>query len=423
MSDPVPSLREIVRLFGKIGLLSFGGPAAQIALMHRELVEERPLLSEAQFLRALSFCMLLPGPEAMQLATYAGWRLRGVPGGLIAGGLFVFPGAVVIAILALTYAKLGTHPLIAAIFLGIKAAVVVIVIEALLKLSRKALKTRDRWWLAGLAFAGIFFLNLPFPLIVLAAGIWGFATASAPLEPPPVPAAIPDGHLARTLAVWGTLWLAPVALLWLSGAGFLTDLAVYFSKLAVVTFGGAYAVLASMAQEVVARHGWISNAQMMDGFGLAETTPGPLILVIQFVAMLSGMLQGGPLLALAAGAVALWVTFVPCFLWIFAGAPYIDRIAGWPRLAAALEAITAAVVGVILNLSLWFAAHVFFADVGRLSLGPVGTILPDLSSFDPVAAVLCLLAGVALLRLHWPLPKVLALAAMAGALTLALPWG
>ena len=416
-----PSLRDLTRLFGRIGLLSFGGPAAQIALMHRELVETRDWLTEAQFLRALSFCMLLPGPEAMQLATYAGWRLRGVPGGLIAGSLFVAPGATVIAVLALTYAHLGEQPLIAAMFLGIKAAVVVIVIEALMKLSQRALKTRDRWWIAGLAFAGIFFLNLPFPLIVLSSALWGYATAPDASAPPPPQAAIPDGHLWRTLAIWGTLWLAPVALLWASGATFLTELAVYFSRLAVVTFGGAYAVLASMAQEVVAEHGWISTAQMMDGFGLAETTPGPLILVIQFVAMLAGLLQGGLGLALAAGAVALWVTFVPCFLWIFAGAPYIDRIAGWPRLGAALESITAAVVGVILNLSLWFAAHVFLADVGRLSLGPVGTILPDLSSFDPVAATLCGLAAAALLGLRWPLPRVLALVAAAGALTLALP--
>ncbi|MCA8880879.1 MAG: chromate efflux transporter [Rhodobacteraceae bacterium] len=412
-----PSLSELTRVFARIGVLSFGGPAAQIALMHRELVEARGWLDEDRFLRALSFCMMLPGPEAMQLATYAGWRLRGVPGGLIAGGLFVAPGAAVIAALVAIYARFGTLPVISAMFLGIKATVVVIVLDALLKVSRRALKTPDRWWTAGLAFSAIFLLDAPYPLIVLAAAAYGFAVTPAASATRPQPT-VPDGHLRRTALIWGSLWLAPIVLVWALQAVFLTDLALYFSKLAVVTFGGAYAVLASMAQEVVSRHGWISTAQMMDGFGLAETTPGPLILVTQFVAMLAGELKEGWELGLAAGLLALWVTFVPCFLWIFAGAPYIDRLAGQPRLAGALSAITAAVVGVILNLSLWFASHVFFAEVDRTGWGPFGTIRPVLQSFDPAAAALCALAAAALLWRRWPLPVVLALAAAAGTLTL-----
>lgn len=413
MTQTAPSLPDLFRVFGRIGLLSFGGPAAQIALMHKELVEDRPWLTEEQYLRALSFCMLLPGPEAMQLATYAGWRLLGVPGGLIGGGLFVLPGAIVIMALALLYARFGDLPLVAAMFLGIKATVVVIVLQALLKVNRKALKSRDRWVIAGLSFTGIFFLHLPFPVIILAAGLYGFATAqetAAPETPP-----IPEGHLTRNIALWGSLWLAPVAALWLSGASFLTELALFFSKLAVVTFGGAYAVLAYMTQAVVAEHGWITTEQMIDGLGLAETTPGPLILVTQFVGMLAGDLRGGIGLALLSGLTVLWVTFVPCFMWIFTGAPYIDWLSGRPRLAGALSAITAAVVGVILNLSVWFALHVIFAQISTTMLGPLRILSPHWTSFDPVAGGLSLLAALFLLRFHWPLPRVLILAAVGGA--------
>ncbi|WP_193141044.1 chromate efflux transporter [Meridianimarinicoccus sp. MJW13] len=412
MASPSPSLGALWRVFGRIGLLSFGGPAAQIALMHRELVEDRPWLTEDQFLRALSFCMMLPGPEAMQLATYAGWRLRGVPGGLLGGALFVLPGAAVIAALSLLYARFGTLPLVAALFVGIKATVVVIVLEALLRVSRKALKSTDRWAIAGLSFVGIFFLHLPFPAIILAAGTYGFLSTRA--RPPDDATALPRGHLRRTIAVWGGLWLLPVAALWLADAAFLTDLALFFSKLAVVTFGGAYAVLAYMTQAVVAEHGWISTQQMIDGLGLAETTPGPLILVTQFVGMLAGDLRGGVGLALASGAVVLWVTFVPCFLWIFAGAPYIDWLAHQPRLSGALSAITAAVVGVILNLSVWFALHVLFGQVTEVRFGPVTLLRPDWASFDTPAAALGLIAALCLLRLHWPLPRVLAVSAGLG---------
>ncbi|PWR02939.1 chromate transporter [Meridianimarinicoccus roseus] len=414
MTTAPPSLADLVRVFGRIGLLSFGGPAAQIALMHRELVEGRTWLTEEQFLRALSFCMLLPGPEAMQLATYAGWRLRGVAGGLIGGLLFVVPGALVIAALALLYGAYGELPLVEAAFVGVKATVVVIVLQALWRLGRKALKTPSRWMLAGLSFAGIFALDLPFPLIILAAGIYG-AWSAQPSDVPPPP--LPAARLARTLAVWGGLWLAPIAALWAAGPQFLTDLALFFAKLAVVTFGGAYAVLAYMTQTVVSEKGWIDTEQMIDALGLAETTPGPLILVTQFVGMLAGAAQGGAGLALAAGALVLWVTFVPCFLWIFLGAPYVDWIAGRPRLSGALSAITAAVVGVILNLSVWFAAHVFFNTVGTATIGPVTMIRPALEGFDARAALLCVAAALALMWRRWPLPAVLALAAVSGALT------
>lgn len=417
MSNPVPQLGDLVRVFGRIGLLSFGGPAAQIALMHRELVEDRAWLSEEQYLRALSFCMLLPGPEAMQLATYAGWRSRGVVGGLIGGGLFVLPGAVVMTGLALLYAGFGALPLVTALFVGVKATVVVIVLQALTRVSKRALKSRDRWVLAGLAFAAIYFLNMPFPILILAAGLYGYFSTPAPATRHD--AALPLAHLARTVTVWGGLWLLPIAALWAGGATFLTEVAIFFSKLAVVTFGGAYAVLAYMAQTVVADHGWITAPQMLDGLGLAETTPGPLILVTQFVGMLAGATKGGTGLALAAGALTLWVTFVPCFLWIFAGAPLIDHLAHKPRLSGALSAITAAIVGVILNLSLWFALQVFFTLTVQIDLGPLSFRAPVLSSVDPVAVALSLAAAWALIVRCWSLPSVLAGAAL---LSVATTW-
>lgn len=400
-------------VFGRIGLLSFGGPAAQIALMHRELVEARPWLTEAQFLRALSFCMLLPGPEAMQLATYAGWRLRGIPGGLLAGTLFVLPGAVVILVLAAAYLRLGEVALVEAAFLGIKAAVVAIVVQAIARLSRRALTGPGAVALAVLAFLGLFLFDLPFPLIVAGAGLWGALAARGRAE-----AARPRFDrraLAGVLAAGGTLWAAPVIAAWAAGHDLLVQVGLFFSKLAVVTFGGAYAVLAYMTQQVVADHGWITTGQMVDALGLAETTPGPLILVTQFVGHLAGAAAGGPGLMLAAGALALWVTFVPCFIWIFAGAPLIDWLEGQPRIAGALSAITAAVVGVIANLSLWFAAHVFFAEVAVIERGPVRLILPLGDSFRPAAAGFAALAGALLFWRGWPLPAMLGAMAAAGA--------
>lgn len=414
-----PGLWELTRLFARIGLLSFGGPAAQLALMHRELVDRRAWLSERQYLDALSFCMLLPGPEATQLATYAGWRLHGVRGGLIAGGLFVLPGALIILALAMAYGAHGNLPVVAALFLGVKATVVVVVIEALLKLSRKALDRAALRVVALLSFIGIFALHLPFPLIILLAGLFGFVTSQgAGAQATAQSASRAPVRLPRTLGVagfWIALWLAPLAGLWLAGGGLLFEIGLFFAKLAIVTFGGAYAVLAWMTQEVVQAHGWLSTEQMIDALGLAETTPGPLILVTEFVGYLAGAAAGGAALGLAAAALVLWVTFLPSFLFIFAGAPFIERIGGLPRLAAALRSITAAVVGVILNLSLWFAAHVFFAETGVFSLGPIAVVQPVLASFDPLAAALALVAAALLWRLRWPLPLVLALMALAGA--------
>ncbi len=413
-----PSYPDMLRVFGRIGLLSFGGPAAQIALMHRELVERRPWLDEQTYLRALSLCMLLPGPEAMQLATYAGWRLRGVPGGLLAGALFVLPGALVIAILVVLYAAYGNLPLVQAAFTGVKAAVIVIVVQALIRLMGKALTGPAAYGLAALSFIAIFAFNLPFPLIIAAAAAIGALGAAAPNTTPP-PGAPPRGRPLRTLAIWLPLWLGPLVLLSLSGADLLARLGWFFAWLAVVTFGGAYAVLAYMTQTVVETYGWISTAQMIDALGLAETTPGPLILVTQFVAMLAGQLQGGPGLALAAGAVALWATFVPCFLWIFLAGPYLERIAARPRLSAAMNGISAAVVGVILNLSVWFALHVLFREVTPLSAGLLRLPVPVPASLDPAALALTAVAALLMLRLNWGLlPGLVVLAGFGAGLSL-----
>lgn len=403
-------LSDLFKVFGRIGLLSFGGPAAQIALMHDALVSRHKWLSEDQYLRALSLCMLLPGPEAMQLATYAGWRLRGTLGGLLAGLLFVVPGALVILALAIGYVQFGDVPLVQAAFLGIKATVIVVVLQALLRLGKKALNGRAAWGLAGAAFVALFVFGLPFPLIVIAAGMYGYITADA----------ADTSHTAtpvrtntwRTVAIWGGLWAAPLITLWLTAQDFLLQIGLFFSKLAIVTFGGAYAVLAYMTQQVVQDYGWITTGQMIDALGLAETTPGPLILVTEFVALLAGFAQGGLSLALAAGALTLWVTFTPCFLWIFAAGPYLDHIAARPRLSAALQSITAAVVGVILNLSVWFALHVLFGMIN--SIPGLALPWPDLASLDIWAMVLTLAAMVLMLHLRLGLLVTLALMAMAG---------
>lgn len=410
-----PTLPHATRVWARIGLLSFGGPAAQIALMHRMIVEERDWLSERQFLGALSFCMLLPGPEAMQLATYAGWRLHGVRGGLIAGLLFVLPGAVVIGLLAWIYAVFGAVPLVEAAFLGIKAAVLAIVLEALLRVAKKALTSRSQWLIAALAFVAIFAFEAPYPLLILAVGLWGFArargTASQTDRPKAATATL------RTICLWLVIWWAPVFALWIAaGPDILIQIGTFFSKLAVVTFGGAYAVLAYMAQDVVTAKGWLTAGQMMDGLGLAETTPGPLILVAQFVGFMAGFSTGGTGLAIAAAVVTLWVTFAPCFLWIFAGAPYVDWITDHPRLRGALDAITAAVVGVILNLSIWFALHVLFADITKVSLGPAVIWQPTLASLNLVAAAIAILAAILLLVRHMSLPLVLGISMICGVL-------
>lgn len=407
-----PRLIDLFRVFGRIGMLSFGGPAAQIALMHTELVERHKWLEEKQFLGALSFCMLLPGPEAMQLATYAGWRLRGVPGGLIAGLLFVIPGALIILGLALGYAQFGQIPIVQALFTGIKAAVIIIVLQALLSLARRALARPADWVLALLSFAAMFFLSVPFPLIIAAAALWGVWAAVPASDDLSAPAPRqPHFQTLRTIAIWLALWAAPILLAWISNAAFLIDIALFFSKMAVVTFGGAYAVLAYMTQAVVETHGWLTTAQMIDALGLAETTPGPLILVTQFVGLVAGFQQGGTGLALLAGATTLWVTFTPCFLWIFAGAPYVEALLARPRLKGALAGISAAVTGVILNLSVWFALHVLFGTVSRGPFGP----MPALDSLQAANAALVGVAAVLLLWLRLPMVAGLGLMALAGA--------
>lgn len=400
---------DMIRAFGRIGVLSFGGPAAQIAIMHEELVERRRWLSEDQFLRALSLCMLLPGPEAMQLATYAGWRLRGIWGGLLAGLLFVVPGALVIFALAFAYISFGQVPWVQAAFVGIKAAVIIVVLQALLRLGNKALANRSAWLLAGLAFVALFALGLPFPIIIALAAAYGYLTSKNEGQIATA-ASIPFTQTLRTIAIWSALWAVPLIVLWLMDADFLIQLGLFFSKLAVVTFGGAYAVLAYMSQTVVQDYGWVSSGQMIDALGLAETTPGPLILVTQFVAILAGDGAGGFGLAVSAGLLALWVTFIPCFLWIFAAGPYIETLTSRPRLSAALSAITAAVVGVILNLSIWFALHVLFDRVGKLGAMP----LPDVTSINLIATLLTASAAFLMLRLKWGLLPTMGLLALAG---------
>lgn len=395
----IVSLSKMFRVFGRIGILSFGGPAAQISLMQTELVDRHKWLTESQFLQALSFCMLLPGPEAMQLATYAGWKLRGVPGGLLAGLLFVLPGAAVIFALAFGYAYFGQMPLVQTVFAGIKAAVVVIVFQALYKLSRRALRGGLALTLALGAFVAIFFFSVPFPAIIAVAAVIGLTVARPlPADDPPAPVVTRGGTL-RTIAVWGAIWAAPLVMLWAWDATLLLQIGLFFSKLAVVTFGGAYAVLAYMTQEIVNAYGWLSTDQMIDALGLAETTPGPLILVTQFAGFMAGFLQGGPGLAIAAAVVTLWVTFVPCFLWIFAAAPYVEALLSRPRLRGAFDAISASVAGVILNLAVWFTLHVLFADIGKGSFGPALRI----DSFSVLNAGLVLLAALLYLGLKVPM--------------------
>ncbi len=411
-----PSLAQAFLVWLRIGLLSFGGPAAQIALMHREIVDKNQWLNEKQFLNALSFCMLLPGPEAMQLATYAGWRLHGTIGGLIAGLLFVLPGACVIFTLATVYAFYGDLSLVNALFLGVKAAIIIIVIEALLKVAKRALHLFEHWVIAALAFVGIYFLALPFPLIIVVAAGFGFLRANPELQDEEsVIVSVSPWRSLFTIMLWLAIWWIPLSLLVLLGPeNLLLQIGIFFSKLAVVTFGGAYAVLAYLGQDVVGKFGWLSAGEMMDGLGLAETTPGPLILVNEFVGFLAAFRYGGFWYGLLGAVVTLWATFAPCFLWIFAGAPYIDWISSQPRLRGALTAITAAVVGVILNLSIWFALHVFFTDVSRQEYGVLVVWQPELSSLDWRVIVLALLSAIILFRLRWEISRVLMISAISG---------
>jgi chromate transporter len=411
-----PSFAELLQTFAMIGCLSFGGPAGQIALMHRIIVDEKKWLGEERFLHALNFCMLLPGPEAMQLATYAGWSLHGWRGGLASGLLFVLPGAIVILVLSMLYAAFGQVPIVSALFFGIKAAVLVIVVEALMRVARRALKLPSDWWIAAAAFFALYVFDAPFPLVIALAGLVGYFRTGSVVSKGAAAPIDWRGTLA-TVSLWLATWLIPVALLLLAFGHehVFAAVALFFSKLAIVTFGGAYAVLAYMAQEAVVIYGWLKPGEMVDGLGLAETTPGPLILVTEFVGYLAGYrLAGGMWGGIAGAVITLWVTFTPCFLWIFAAAPYVERLAGLPRVAGALAAITAAVVGVILNLSLWFAIHVLFAKVSRVAIGPAAPWIPDFSTLDPWSLLLSLLAALALLRFHLGIVPTLALAAAAG---------
>jgi chromate transporter len=419
--SPKPTFSEALSVWGKIGVVSFGGPAGQIALMHRVLVDERRWIADKPFLHALNFCMLLPGPEAMQLATYVGWRLHGTLGGLAAGLLFVLPGACVVLALSIAYALYGQVPIVEATFVGIKAAVLVIVVEALIKVARRALRGRFDVAIAAAAFIAIFFFAAPFPLIIAAAALLGYwHTLGTPASPaaalPETP--VPLSRTLKTAALWLVIWIGPLLLLTLmfGGTHVTTDIALFFSKLAVVTFGGAYSVLAYMAQQAVETYGWLTPGEMLDGLGLAETTPGPLILVTEFVGFLAAYRPGGePALAfgLLGGAIALWATFAPCFLWIFTGAPYVERLTSNPHLSGALAGVTAAVVGVILNLSLWFALHVLFGRVDAVWHGPLRLWQPDLASVNFEAVLLALLAGVLLLWVRLGIIGTLAVAAVA----------
>ena len=403
---PTVSLARMTRVFGKIAALSFGGPAGQIALMHRVLVDEEKWVSERRFLHALNFCMLLPGPEAQQLATYIGWLMHGVPGGLIGGGLFILPGVAAIMALSVIYAIYGATPAIGGAFFGLKAAVLALVIAAIFRLAAKALKSAPQRAIALLAFIALALCNAPFPLVVLGAGLVGllfagqFAHAHGAADDAENAAAPAARQALRAAGVLALLWLLPVAALFvlLGPEDVYARIAVFFSKMAVVTFGGAYAALSYVAQQAVERFHWLAPAEMLDGLGMAETTPGPLIMVLQFVGFMAAFRNAGALPPLAAGALggllATFVTFVPCFLWIFAGAPYVERLRENTTLTAALSAISAAVVGVIGNLALWFATHFLFR--AHWTLAPLPLQLPDPASLDIAALALSLAAGAAL---------------------------
>ena len=423
--EPKPvqvSFREALRVWLKVGCLGFGGPAGQIALMHRILVDEKKWVEESRYLHALNFCMLLPGPEAQKLATYVGWLLHGTRGGLAAGILFVLPGALVMLGVSLLYVLGQGIPAVEGALYGVKAAVLVIVVEALLRIGRRGLKTRLLLGVAAAAFVGIFFLELPFPLIVAAAGAIGFFSTKKKADSGQTNRAGAWRQSLRATLVGLGLWLAPIALVALTlGTGHVMfDIAAFFSKLAVVSFGGAYALLAYMAQQAVENYGWMSAPEMVDGLGLAETLPGPLIKVTQFVGFLAAWRDPAPFSQAAAAilgaALTTWVTFALPMMLIFAGAPFIEQLRSNHRLSGALAAITAAVVGVILNLTIWFALHVLFARVEEARAGPLRWYAFDPASLDWKSAALALVAALLMLRLHRGLVETVALMALAGML-------
>jgi chromate transporter len=422
-----PSFREALRFWLKLGFISFGGPTGQIAIMHTELVEKKRWISESRFLHALNYCMLLPGPEAQQLATYIGWLLHGTLGGIVAGSLFVLPSAFFLWALSFGYMVWGTSPWIAAIFLGLKPAVLAIVAAAAIRIGRKALKNEIMWGIAALAFVAIFFFRAPFPLIVATAGFIGWlggrlapqrfkvtsghgSAADAVLHDHQdlhASARNPWARSLRVIVTCSALWWTPVLLIgaWLGWEHSISQQGLFFSKAAMVTFGGAYAVLPYVAQQAVERYGWLTAPQMLDGLGLAETTPGPLIMVLQFVGFVGGWQQPGvltPVLAATLGAaITTWVTFLPCFLWIFLGAPHIEAMRGNAGLNAALSGVTAAVVGVILNLAIWFGWHI---------------LLPTEAAFNAFGLITTLVAFIGLVRWKWDVIPVVLGAGLAGVL-------
>ncbi|WP_266170116.1 chromate efflux transporter [Dyella subtropica] len=445
---PIPriSLAKATRVWAKIGLLSFGGPAGQIAMMHRELVERRRWISESRFLHALNYCMLLPGPEATQLAIYIGWLMHRTVGGLIAGLLFVLPGVIVLLGLSLLYASVGQVPMVVAILFGLKAAVLAVVVEAVLRIARRALKGRFFIGVAIAAFLAIHLFRWPFPLIIAGAAALGIVAwrwrpswfpVSASAETSAgddylIDRAMQRGELTHTerspwrslrAAVIGLLlWAAPViaVVVALGRDSVLAREGLFFSETAVVTFGGAYAVLAFIAQRVVVSYGWLSPAQMLDGLALAETTPGPLIIVVQFVAFMAAFQhQSGMspwLVGLIGSLLTVWVTFVPCFIWIFVGGPYVEALRGNRTLHAALSAVTAAVVGVVLNLSVWFAEHTVFGSVRTVDVGPMHLDLPQLATLNPAALLLTTSAMIAMLRFRVGMAWTLGVCAGVGAM-------
>ena len=436
--------RDAVHAWLRIAALSFGGPAGQIAVMHRILVDEKRWVGEGRFLHALNFCMLLPGPEAQQLTVYLGWLLHKVKGGLVAGTLFVLPGFLAILALSLIYAAFGQVGFVNALFFGLKAAVLAVVLQAVMRIGSRAMKHWLLMAIAAAAFVAIFALQVPFPLIVLSAGLIGFVGGkagheafapggghggngegladkdSALGEGVPDHARPPLSWTVKTALICLVLWLAPIAALFLAvGAeNVFTQIAVFFAKMAVVTFGGAYAVLAYVAQEAVQNYGWLRPGEMLDGLGMAETTPGPLIMVTEFVGFMGAFRDAGtlnPYLAATLAAIlTTWVTFLPCFLWIFLGAPYVEALRGNAALAGALTGITAAVVGVILNLAVWFAIHVVFGQVGTLEAGPLALAYPVLASVDWGALLLTILAVLAIFAAKQPVMRVIGASALLG---------
>ncbi|WP_273792336.1 chromate efflux transporter [Brucella anthropi] len=418
-----PGFGEIFTTFGKIGVLSFGGPAAQIAMLQRILVDEKKWLDQERLIHALNFCMLLPGPEAMQLATYCGWVVKGWRGGLLAGLLFVLPGAVVMLALSTLYIAFGHVEIVAGLLFGLKAAVLAVVFEALYRMAKRTLASGFSYAVAISAFIAIAFLKLPFPLVILLAAVAGGlrhliqGSSTATILGEATPGALRE--FTQQTLIWGGLWLLPLlGLFFVFGGGHVfVQEAAFFSKLAAVTFGGAYAALSYTAQQAVEHFGWMKPGEMLTGLGLAETTPGPLILVLVFVgfvgaANLSGLppLSGG----FSGGLIALWFTFVPCFLWILAGAPFVERLRQVRWLSAMMGGITAAVVGVIANLALWFSLHVIFLQVVEKAAGPFTLPLPVWSTIDNAAVLIAGAAALLLVVFKLNMPLVLLLAACFG---------